>query len=239
MSSKKYPEVPEQALRGVARTSFDSPSPTEAQLRRKRASIERVQALGLRTLEQLPVVEDESTIVPRTAAEIVERLIATLMCALKAESRDQAFTLQCVEKYAAHDLFSPEERAYIDEEEPAASQDAKFGWRYECVHVFLWALGHLEAMQPPDTIAEVASDVRIIRTLGREGLATQARPRSSSELLDENDLYYRLHWATVDARLKGEDCDHADEEIVMERHRALNWLIRYLDQAWDDVTTDT
>jgi len=25
----------------------------------------------------------------------------------------------------------------------------------------------------------------------------------------------------------------------MERHRALNWLIRSLNQPWDDVRTDT
>ena len=27
--------------------------------------------------------------------------------------------------------------------------------------------------------------------------------------------------------------------VVMERHYALNWLIGYSDQEWDDVTTDT
>jgi len=42
------------------------------------------------------------------------------------------------------------------------------------------------------------------------------------------------------------DIDHeraalpkANEEIIVERHRALNWLIRYMNQDWDDVTTDT
>jgi hypothetical protein len=28
-------------------------------------------------------------------------------------------------------------------------------------------------------------------------------------------------------------------ELVVERHRALNWLIGYQQQAWDDVRPDT
>lgn len=30
-----------------------------------------------------------------------------------------------------------------------------------------------------------------------------------------------------------------NEELGVERHRALNWLIRYMNQAWDEVATDT
>jgi hypothetical protein len=33
--------------------------------------------------------------------------------------------------------------------------------------------------------------------------------------------------------------DKLNEEIIGERHRALNWLIRYMDQEWDEITTDT
>ncbi|MDR2636809.1 MAG: DUF4272 domain-containing protein [Zoogloeaceae bacterium] len=27
--------------------------------------------------------------------------------------------------------------------------------------------------------------------------------------------------------------------VTMERHYALNWLIGYMDQEWDDISTDT
>ena len=30
-----------------------------------------------------------------------------------------------------------------------------------------------------------------------------------------------------------------DPGVVQERHQALNWLIGYMDQHWDDVSTDT
>jgi hypothetical protein len=30
-----------------------------------------------------------------------------------------------------------------------------------------------------------------------------------------------------------------DQEVIRERHHAINWLVGYCGQAWDDVTTDT
>lgn len=51
--------------------------------------------------------------------------------------------------------------------------------------------------------------------------------------------HYRLHWAAIDLRIKERSSEKINEEIIRERHRALNWLIRYLNQDWDDVSTDT
>lgn len=60
-----------------------------------------------------------------------------------------------------------------------------------------------------------------------------------SEILDQADYYYRLHWAVIELRLNGRSSGKANEEIIDERHKALNWLIRYMGQNWDDITTDT
>jgi hypothetical protein len=60
------------------------------------------------------------------------------------------------------------------------------------------------------------------------------------QILDQADLIYRYHWAVVDARVKGKQPPAGlDPGIVYERHYALNWLIRYSDQEWDDISTDT
>lgn len=53
------------------------------------------------------------------------------------------------------------------------------------------------------------------------------------------DLYYGLDWAAIELRIKGHPSDKADEGVIRERHRALNWLIWYMNQDWDDVKTDT
>jgi hypothetical protein len=53
-------------------------------------------------------------------------------------------------------------------------------------------------------------------------------------------MIYRYHWATVEAHMREQPMPAGlDNDVIMERHTALNWLIGYMDQPWDDVTTDT
>lgn len=79
-----------------------------------------------------------------------------------------------------------------------------------------------------------------LRDLGTEGLRKKARLRPQADILDACDLIYRYHWAVVDARLKNAPAPAGlDSGVVYERHYALNWLVGYMDQDWDDISTDT
>lgn len=64
-------------------------------------------------------------------------------------------------------------------------------------------------------------------------------PRKIDEILDANDLYYRLSWACVDANLSGNNVEGVHHDVVYLRQFALNWLIHYSNQDWDNVTCDT
>lgn len=73
-----------------------------------------------------------------------------------------------------------------------------------------------------------------------KAFVTDAQMRPLSAILDQADLIYRYHWAVVDARVTGRAAPAGlDGGIVLERHRALNWLIGYMDEEWDDISTDT
>ena len=66
------------------------------------------------------------------------------------------------------------------------------------------------------------------------------RQRPTAEILDQLDLHLRLHWLTTEARLGRRDAEPGvDPGVVLERHRALNWLVRFEDADWDDVDTPT
>jgi len=74
----------------------------------------------------------------------------------------------------------------------------------------------------------------------REEFTNTAQLKSKAEILDELDKTYRMNWACVDARIKGEaPTGNINPSVLYERHYALNWLTRYLNQNWDNVTTDT
>jgi hypothetical protein len=229
----------EAETQGRARTNLDSPNPTEAQLARKAKSTTAVQALGLPVLDSLPVVEDATQITPREKEEVARRCLAVYVCAAKGEAHDYETGRKLADWFKIRDDLSPLEADFMLNQKPTEQEGIDFAWRYECVHVFLWALGYLDELKPPHERADVEAESKFIRDAGTKTFIANAQPRSLDEILDANDYYYRLHWAVVDLRLKGQKSPAADEEIIVERHRALNWLIRYMDQGWDNVTTDT
>ena len=81
--------------------------------------------------------------------------------------------------------------------------------------------------------------MQLIKKAGPAKFVAESKCRTTEEILDMADYYYRLHWAAIELRIKGKKSDLLDEGVIRERHRALNWLIGTLNQEWDDVTTDT
>jgi len=237
---QQYLKVSEADLQGVVRTQFDSPNPTPAQLERRQRSLAHLSQLGVPFLPSLPVVEDEVAILPRQPEEIAGRCIAIAICAVKGESNDNELVQELTQQFDASVLFSPNEKVFIENAHPTQQELIDHAWSYEVLHVLLWSLGYIDALKPPNELCDVPSDVSTIRdTGGVAGLTKSAEPRSMSELLDAADLYYHLHWSVIQLRIEEKSSDSLDESIIRERHRALNWLIRYLDQKWDYITTDT
>ena len=239
----KYPSVPDAGLRGVARTRFDSPNPTAAQLARRAANNRAIRAMGLPVLEHLPVVEDEAVLKLRTPAEVARRCLAVAFCAVKGELDDQkeadALVASLTEEYGAATYFSPKEARFLADPNPPRQQRIDAAWRYECVHVLLWAMGTRDALSPPGEICPVPEDMKLLRGAKPAEFVAGAKRRTPEEILARADFYYRLHWAAVELRANRKDSALPYEGILCERHYALNWLIGYLNQEWDDVTTDT
>ena len=72
----------------------------------------------------------------------------------------------------------------------------------------------------------------------RSAPATRLRPLP--ELLDALDSVYRRHWLVRQARLDDQPAPIGlHPSVVYERHYALNWLLRFDEQDWDEVGTPT
>lgn len=214
--------------------------PSKEALERKARSIARLKAEGVPVIEHLPVIEDSTQAKARTVEEVAQRTIAICLTAVKGEGIEQPTIDQLVEKYGAAKFFSPEEAAFIKNPQPTQQERIQFSWRYECYWVLLWALGYVETLERPEGICDVAKAVTFLRDRDTALFVKDAKLRPASAILDEADLIYRYHWAVTDARLKGKEAPAKLEGgVVRERHYVLNWLIGYMDQAWDDISTDT
>lgn len=207
---------------------------------RKQRSVVILKAEKVPIIEHLPVIEAEAESTRRTTEEVALRAMALCIVAVKGEGLEQEIVDKLVQNYELSSAFTPKEKEFISNPEPTKHERVQFAWRYECYWVMLWALGYVENLERPDKICDVKRAVSFLRDLGRKGFLQKAKLRPQSEILDAADLIYRYHWAVVDARVNHcESPAQLDGGVVMERHHALNWLIGYMDQEWDNVSTDT
>jgi hypothetical protein len=182
--------------------------------------------------------EAETTL--RTQDQVVDRALSICFIGLKSEGMSSEQLAEIDKAYTISAKLTPDERAYVTASHPTEQQRTDANWRYEGLHVLLWALGYVPALAYPDRMCEVAPDVKIIHDLSEAQFRARAKLRSKKEILDQADLILRLDWACTEARLKKQTAPgELNSDVVVERHHALNWLIEYGGQEWDDVSTDT
>jgi hypothetical protein len=182
--------------------------------------------------------EAETTL--RTKDQIVDRALALCFIGLKSEGLSPERLAEIDKAYGITRKLTPVERAYVTAAHPTDQQRRDANWRYESLHVLLWALGYVDALSYPDAMCDVAHDASIIHDLSASQFRQLAKLRSKKEVLDQADLILRLDWACYDARLAKKPIPgNLSTDVVLERHHSLNWLIRYENQEWDDVSTDT
>lgn len=185
-------------------------------------------------------VDPEAKVTIRTKDEIVDRALALCYLGLKSEGLEQKLLDQMDKDFQILAKLTPEEKAYANSKQPTEQQKIDANWRYEGLHVMLWALGFVDDLSYPDEMCDVAQDVKIIYDLKAVAFRQQAKLRTKKEILDQADLILRLNWACVKARLNNEETPgNLDSGVVFERHHALNWLINYRNQDWDHISTDT
>ncbi len=208
--------------------------------KRKARSEAILEKLNVPINVHLPYIEDEHSALVRTKEEIANRALALLTVSLKAEGLEQDIVDSIIKDYDLKKFLTPKESIFINAPNPSQHDKIQFIWRYESAHTLLWSIGYIHELSPPTTICDVPAVVSFMRDRTKEQFIKNAKLRSISDILNENDLIYRYHWAVVESRVNGLNIpSEINPSIVMERHYALNWLIGYMNQAWDDISTDT
>ncbi|MFK7935204.1 MAG: DUF4272 domain-containing protein [Saprospiraceae bacterium] len=209
------------------------------QLERKAASEAHLHENGVKVNKNLPVSPTAADVKLRSQPEVTERVYALMIIAVKGEGIPQSHLEKAIaEKQITS--FSPQEQYLYQKAQFNEQEKANATWRYESLATLLWALGQLDSIPYPSAICDVKTVVGMLMQPSREVFTASAKLRSTAEILDELDKVYRMHWACVDARLKGEmSTGQLNASVIYERHYALNWLTNYREQEWDSVSTDT
>lgn len=218
----------------------DPPTAEQASRRAKSESLCKAHSMAVYGNPNAMNLPGEAETHPPAKEEVIHRALALLLTGIKSEGMEDADLKEVDKKYGISPYLSPSERAFMDAATPTQQQVTDANWKYECMHVMLWALGFHETLSWPSELADVGADAGILFGRSSEQLVKDAKLRSTAELLDATDLILRIHWACENARVSGGPAPtDVDCEVVMERHKALNWLIHLADAAWDDVGADT
>lgn len=202
----------------------------------------------------LPRVENEDEAKIKTAEEIVKRAVTAFItvqiaidiCNNNGAAESVEFFTPIMERFGLMSELTEDEKIYFDAENCGnITQDAAYQmqWRLEmCVPLF-WACGFWRKLDYPSKMTDTVPLIHLIGSCESfDDLMSYVKMRTPTEILDAADLLFRMDWACVEARIKGEPKLQADlnPDVVVEQHKGVNWLIgTYSAENWDTVAPNT
>jgi len=214
--------------RGIAAEAVD----------RKHRSESILRAEGVPFISHLPAIETTAEAVRRSKEEVALRTLCVALVAAKGSGLDEEIVESLLKSFELGPHLTPRELAFVLDNSPSQHDRIQFSWRHEAAWALLWALGFVAQLGKPAQMCDVDFIGSTISGRTRSQFIDDAELRPIADILDQADLIYRYHWAVRDAQIKGRQMPAAlHPGVTDERHHALNWLI--LEQAWDDVSTDT
>ncbi len=205
----------------------------------KKRSEETIIKLGGKVNKNLPILKASNV---RTIDELVARsaiVLATLQIYFKAPvgSIHEWISKNKLTKYLSH----KEKLILKKTNDTLKEQDLiDLYWNIESLVAFMWSGNVIDSLDidfpVPDTMASLSPNIK--NDEGIEKFSTKMHLRSQEELFQKLDLYYRAHWYVRDAQLNGYDAPSFDLDSIMERRKALEWLLdSTLD--WDNIELST
>lgn len=219
---------------------YDQPKTeyTAAQIHRKTKSEAILKKHQVKVNTNLPCTADLAQLKLREQETIIDRIYALTIITAKAEGIPISQLEQIIAEKEIT-AFSPYENYVLNNEVPAEDLSV-LTWRYESLFLLFWLINKVEILPYPSEMCSTETFLAPILEQSRADFSAGISLRSKEEIADQLDLIYRMNWACVDARIKGETTSgNLHPGIVYERHYALNWLTYHQQQDWDDITTDT
>lgn len=202
-------------------------------------------------------IPDDEQIELRSSQEVARRVIAMHGVVCCARGRDREDVLDELQAAGVMKDLSPEEAAFLQQQQPNPSEAQQLIWRLECLWVLMWALGYIKQFDWPDHMCDVDGQHERIfdATESTERFIASAKLRGRATILNAVEMITRIHWAIRQSMVEEKpipqnlnwkqpsefvsvfECPSVG--VVAERHRALNWLICFGGASWDDVDTPT
>jgi hypothetical protein len=192
----------------------------------KKRNEDHIRGQGGMICDWLPHIE-ETTIRPKD--EIVSRSLILLAMLQISFGAPIPFIRDWIARQGIDARLSEQERAILRKSNDELTEQEKINlfWYLECLWAFMWAGSMADDLQlkehAPDHMSSLSPDLQ--KNEDGSKFTTKMAVRNYEELYVMRDLYFRAHWHTEECRLKNLDAKGFDGEIIMERRRALEWIM--------------
>lgn len=203
---------------------------------RKKRSEERLASLGIHIVDELPPMEEESVVVPRTGQEIAQRiLVLTYLNCVAADSSLRHDVIAFLKQESLWEKASAEEKKLFEKNQLSEEDTLKIGWRGESIWLLLWTINKVDMLDLPASevnIRDVFEKLPTFLSDTRDFIAS-AHIRPLSEILDQSDFIFRLTW-TIHVQSGGTNEMIFNPSIAYERHYAISWVTS-AHETWDEI----
>jgi len=211
---------------------------------RKSASMEKLKALGIRTIDHLPELPPSDVASLPTRLEIAQRAATVLIiiqfaCDVAYEQMAiedaRRATQENLEKYGLKRHLTKREKMFLSAPVPDRTEATQIIWHYEACWVLMWALHLVDELPFPNSICNTQTAIAILFSCPDfRAFYNRTKVRGVSKILDEADLNYRYNWACTQSRLDGEEpAAEMNASVIIERKRAFDWLFGLAESDWD------
>jgi hypothetical protein len=205
----------------------------------KRQSESAVLAVGGKVCDWLPVIEMTKG---RDLGAVIDRALVLNALLQLRFGAPCPVVADWIDRESLRGALSAKEDALL--RKPTASlteqERTDLYWYIEALWATLWATRMVEEMPFDRGVEDFMASLCPNLQLNEDGtkFRREMKLRSYPELYAMRDLSYRFHWWTRNAQLIGEDTGDVRLDIVMERRKALEWILDR-EADWDDMALCT
>ena len=190
---------------------------------------------NLKFPKNMELFDDEADV--RDVNSIAQRaIISAIMakCAFdlyEAENQEEIKQncLQILEKFNVREHLFASELDVLNKDYDGPLCDT-IGWRYEAANSLLWSIGLVDdivsADWPEDVEFELNKVFNLVTTYNTfDDFIAACNLKQEYELQDAFQLYWYYHWNIRNGQIFGNIPESISCDVVMERRRALEWLL--------------
>ena len=188
--------------------------------------------------EELEALDDEI----RSAQEIAKRALALAAVVSCAYGASKPAVVEWLKREDLWEEVTPLERAFLGSEASDEKTRCSLTWKIEALVPLLWVIGRIDTMPgiTGQCDTEPLKQAVVWPPHSTEAYILSAGLRDEEDIGREYEKVYQAHWKVRDARLNGKRVPRKfDPEVIYERHYGFNWVMGYMKQPWDEITTDT